>query len=91
MSDVVRGPSPGAGRSAWVAYNGIVWTNGFPKGKQPDDDVAEQTRKALACLDQRLAEARATIPAIFCVPRFFLTSPTCSGTLPRSFIFHIEL
>ena len=33
--DIVRGPAPGPGRSAYVCYNGMVWTNG------ESEDVAE--------------------------------------------------
>ena len=31
--------------------------SGFPKGKADGDDITEQTRLALACLDERLADA----------------------------------
>lgn len=54
---IVRGPAPGPGRSSYVIFNNCVWTNGFPKGKTPDDDISEQTRLALKCLDERLAAA----------------------------------
>lgn len=54
---IERGPVPGHGRSAWVKFNGMVWTNGHPAGKAPGDDAATQTRLALACLDERLAQA----------------------------------
>ena len=55
--DIVRGPAPGPGRSAYVIFNNCVWTNGFPKGKNPDDDIAQQTKLALKCLDERLTQA----------------------------------
>jgi enamine deaminase RidA (YjgF/YER057c/UK114 family) len=57
LGDIVRGPAPGPGRAAFVSFNGMVWTNGFPKGKKEGDDAATQTRLALACLDERLAQA----------------------------------
>mmetsp|Transcript_2326 Transcript_2326/g.2591 ORF Transcript_2326/g.2591 Transcript_2326/m.2591 type:complete len:125 (-) Transcript_2326:40-414(-) len=57
MADIVRGPAPGPGRASYVCFNGMVWTNGFPAGKTPEDDITEQTRKALKCLDDRLAQA----------------------------------
>ena len=53
----MRGPAPGPGRAAYVVFNNCVWTNGFPKGKGPDDDITQQTRLALKCLDERLAAA----------------------------------
>ena len=37
---IERGPVPGHGRSAWVKFNGMVWTNGHPAGKAPGDDAA---------------------------------------------------
>mmetsp|Transcript_89396 Transcript_89396/g.231791 ORF Transcript_89396/g.231791 Transcript_89396/m.231791 type:complete len:137 (+) Transcript_89396:36-446(+) len=55
--EIVRGPSPGPGRSAFVACNNLVWTVAFPAGKTPEDSIAEQTRKALKALDDRLAQA----------------------------------
>mmetsp|Transcript_58281 Transcript_58281/g.117090 ORF Transcript_58281/g.117090 Transcript_58281/m.117090 type:complete len:132 (-) Transcript_58281:246-641(-) len=56
-ADIERGPAPGPGRANWVKHNGLVWTVGFPKGKSDGDDVTEQTRLTLACLDERLAGA----------------------------------
>ena len=55
---VVRGPSPGPGRSTWVRHTGaVVYTVAYPAGGKAMDGVASQTRKALASLDERLAEA----------------------------------
>ena len=54
---VVRGPSPGPGRSAWVSHSGVVYTVAYPFGATASDGVGEQTRKALASLDERLAQA----------------------------------
>ena len=54
---LVRGPSPGHGRSAWVAHGGVVYTVAYPFGFTADDGVGGQTRKALASLDERLAQA----------------------------------
>jgi enamine deaminase RidA (YjgF/YER057c/UK114 family) len=56
--EIVRGPAPGPGRSAWVKYNGMVWTVGVPKGKSSDDaSIGEQTKITLASIDERLAQA----------------------------------
>merc|ERR1711920_731998 len=55
--EIVRGPAPGPGRSAFVSHSGLVWTVAFPAGKTPEDSVAEQTRKALKALDDRLTQA----------------------------------
>ncbi len=52
-----RGPSPGKGRSAWVGFGDRVWTVGFPKGKTAQDSVAEQTKKSLNTIDERLQAA----------------------------------
>jgi hypothetical protein len=41
MSEIVRGKSPGPGRSEWVKYNGLVWTCSIPKGIKAGDDIAE--------------------------------------------------
>eukprot|EP00927_Polykrikos_kofoidii_P001606 TRINITY_DN10610_c0_g1_i2.p1 TRINITY_DN10610_c0_g1~~TRINITY_DN10610_c0_g1_i2.p1 ORF type:complete len:391 (+),score=83.37 TRINITY_DN10610_c0_g1_i2:43-1173(+) len=54
---ILRGPSPGQGRSAFVCHDGLVWTVGVPADKTPEDSVAEQTRKALQAVDDRLAQA----------------------------------
>lgn len=55
---LTRGPSPGHGRSAWVRYDGpVVYTVAYPFGYNPEDTAGDQTRKALACLDERLAQA----------------------------------
>ena len=56
-STLVRGPSPGHGRSAWVTHAGVVYTVAYPFGYAASDGVGEQTRKALASLDERLAQA----------------------------------
>ena len=55
--EITRGPTPGPGRSAWVKYNGLVWTVGVPKGREPDADIATQTKITLASIDERLAQA----------------------------------
>jgi enamine deaminase RidA (YjgF/YER057c/UK114 family) len=57
MSSIERGPQPGPGRSAWVKYNGLVWTVGVPKGRKEDDDIATQTKITLDSIDERLAQA----------------------------------
>ena len=56
---LVRGPSagPGTGRSAWVAHHGVVYTVAYPFGATAEDGVGDQTRKALASLDERLEQA----------------------------------
>eukprot|EP00511_Aplanochytrium_stocchinoi_P006291 CAMPEP_0204838970 /NCGR_PEP_ID=MMETSP1346-20131115/32631_1 /ASSEMBLY_ACC=CAM_ASM_000771 /TAXON_ID=215587 /ORGANISM="Aplanochytrium stocchinoi, Strain GSBS06" /LENGTH=374 /DNA_ID=CAMNT_0051975363 /DNA_START=20 /DNA_END=1144 /DNA_ORIENTATION=+ len=54
---LVRGPSPGKGRSVYVSSGHLVNTVAFPKGVQPNDGVKEQTRKSLKELDERLALA----------------------------------
>eukprot|EP00427_Karlodinium_veneficum_P014744 CAMPEP_0169072154 /NCGR_PEP_ID=MMETSP1015-20121227/6040_1 /TAXON_ID=342587 /ORGANISM="Karlodinium micrum, Strain CCMP2283" /LENGTH=134 /DNA_ID=CAMNT_0009131285 /DNA_START=53 /DNA_END=457 /DNA_ORIENTATION=+ len=54
---IVRGEAPGPGRSAWVKYNGLVYTVAFPTDRKPNDSCADQTRKALANLDERLKKA----------------------------------
>ena len=57
-SAIVRGPSPGGGRNAWVKYNGLVWTVGMPGAKKtPDMDIKVQTELALSQIDERLAQA----------------------------------
>ena len=56
-SDIVRGPSPGPGRSAYVIFNNVVSTVGWPTGKTPGDTVTTQTQLALKCLDERLTAA----------------------------------
>jgi enamine deaminase RidA (YjgF/YER057c/UK114 family) len=58
-TEIVRGPTPGPGRSTWVKYNGLVWTVGIPgKGKGgPDVDIVEQTKLTLSNIDERLAQA----------------------------------
>ena len=55
--EITRGPTPGPGRSAWVKYNGLVWTVGVPKGRAADADIATQTKITLASIDERLAQA----------------------------------
>ena len=58
---IVRGPSPGGGRNAWVKYNGLVWTVGMPGAKKtPDMDAKAQTELALTQIDERLAQAGIT-------------------------------
>ena len=58
MSDIIRGPSPGGGRNAWVYYNGLVWTVGMPGAKKTAGmDIKAQTELALAQIDERLAQA----------------------------------
>mmetsp|Transcript_36191 Transcript_36191/g.39245 ORF Transcript_36191/g.39245 Transcript_36191/m.39245 type:complete len:473 (+) Transcript_36191:46-1464(+) len=56
-SNIVRGPSPGPGRSAWVKHQGFVWTVGVPTGRPPTADIATQTKMALDSIDARLAQA----------------------------------
>mmetsp|Transcript_19671 Transcript_19671/g.21763 ORF Transcript_19671/g.21763 Transcript_19671/m.21763 type:complete len:476 (+) Transcript_19671:74-1501(+) len=56
-SSIVRGPSPGPGRSAWVKHQGFVWTVGVPTGRSPTADIATQTQLALDSIDARLAQA----------------------------------
>ena len=48
-TSIVRGPSAGRGRSAWVRHSGgsFVHTVAYPFGKTAQDTVGEQTRKAL--------------------------------------------
>jgi enamine deaminase RidA (YjgF/YER057c/UK114 family) len=60
--DIVRGPSPGPGRAAFVIFNNVVSTVGWPTGfkdfvGQDNDTVTTQTILALRCLDQRLRAA----------------------------------
>ncbi|CAK0814738.1 unnamed protein product [Prorocentrum cordatum] len=47
----------GPGRAQFVRHGGLVWTVAIPAGKTGEESVAEQTRLALADLDQRLAAA----------------------------------
>ena len=56
---LVRGPSAGTGtgRSAWVEHDGVVHTVAYPFGATAEDGVGDQTRMALASLDERLAQA----------------------------------
>ena len=54
---VVRGPTPGPGRSAWVKHRGTVWTVGVPKGRSASADINEQTKLTLASIDERLSQA----------------------------------
>lgn len=54
---IVRGPSPGKGRSAFVKHGDFVWTVGFPKGKTAKESVAEQTQVCLDIIDERLQAA----------------------------------
>ena len=55
---LVRGPQPAHGRAAWVKHSGaVVHTVAYPFGKTAEDTVTDQTRKALASLDERLAQA----------------------------------
>jgi len=58
-TDIIRGPTPapGSGRAAFVSCSGLVWTVCIPAGKTPEDSVAEQTRKALKQLEERLEKA----------------------------------
>jgi enamine deaminase RidA (YjgF/YER057c/UK114 family) len=56
-TEIVRGPTPGPGRSTWVKYNGLVWTVGIPKGRTLEATIEEQTRITLNSIDTRLAEA----------------------------------
>lgn len=51
---IIRGPSPGKGRSSFVTSNNLVNTVAFPKGFKPDHDMEEQTRLSLKELDVRL-------------------------------------
>jgi solute carrier family 25 S-adenosylmethionine transporter 26 len=55
--NIVRGPSPGPGRAAWVRHNNMVWTVGIPKGRDKNAGIAEQTKLTLASIDERLAQA----------------------------------
>jgi len=54
---IVRGPSPGPGRSAWVKHKGLVWTVGVPTGRNRRADISTQTKMALDSIDARLAQA----------------------------------
>ena len=57
-SAIVRGPSPGGGRNAWVKYNGLIWTVGMPGAKKtPDMNITTQTELALSQIDDRLVQA----------------------------------
>jgi len=56
-SSIVRGPSPGPGRSSWVKHQGFVWTVGVPTGRPPTADITTQTKMALDSIDARLAQA----------------------------------
>ena len=54
---IVRGPSPGAGRNAWVKHHHTVWTVGIPTGRQANADIGQQTKLSLASIDERLKQA----------------------------------
>ena len=56
-ASLTRGPQNAPGRSPWVCHNGAVYTVAYPMGLTPEDSVADQTRKALQSLDERLAQA----------------------------------
>lgn len=54
---IVRGPSPGPGRAAWVRHNKVVATVGVPVGRDKNAGIGEQTKLTLATIDERLAQA----------------------------------
>jgi len=50
MSEIVRGPAPGPGRSSWVKYNGMVYTVGVPKGREADATIEDQTSLTISMI-----------------------------------------